>query len=143
MKNKVFLDFCIWGFEDITPDQITQVLGVQPIKVYIKGQKNNPKFAPVAKRNGWRMDSGLDKYASFEDQMKAILDIIEGKIDLFRPFCEKYYCEFSCAVYVYFDNEESTPSIHLDARYNRLIKELNIQFDVDLYCLPDDKADQL
>jgi hypothetical protein len=26
--------------------------------------------------------------------------------------------------------------VHLDARYNRLIKELNIEFDVDLYCLP-------
>jgi len=139
MKNEVFLDFCIWGFEDITPEQITQALGMQPTKVYIKGQKKNPKFAAVAKQNGWRMNSGLDKHASFEDQMMSILDIIEPRIDLFRPFCEKYYCEIVCAVNVYYDNDESTPSIHLDARYNRLIKELNLEFDVDLYCLPNDQ----
>jgi hypothetical protein len=141
MKNEVFLDFCIWGFEDITVDYITQTLGIQPTKVYIKGQKKNPKFTAVAKQNGWRMDSGLGKYASFEDQMKTILDIIESKIDLFRPFCEKYYCEFSCAIFIRYDNNESTPSVHLDARYNRLIKELNIEFDVDLYCLPNDHSE--
>jgi len=135
MKNEVILDFCIWGFEDITPDHITQALGIQPTKVYIKGEKKNPQFAALAKKNGWRMNAGLDKYASFEDQMKALLDTIESRIDLFRPFCEKYYCEFACAVKVYYDNDESTPSLHLDVRYNRLAKELNIEFDVDLYCL--------
>jgi hypothetical protein len=136
MKNEIVLEFCIWGFEDVAPKYITQELGIEPVKVYIKGEKKNPKFAAVAKRNGWRMGSGLDRYASFEDQMKAMLDVIESKIDLFRPFCKKYYCEFSCAIFIRYDNEESTPSVHLDARYNRLIKELNIEFDVDLYCLP-------
>lgn len=136
MKNEVHLDFTIADFEDITHDEITQQLGINPVKVYIKGQAKNPNFGGIAKRNRWLMGSGLDKYASFEDQMKAMLDIIESKIDLFRPFCEKYYCEFSCAIFIRYDNEESTPSVHLNARYNRLIKELNIEFDVDLYCLP-------
>jgi hypothetical protein len=139
MKNELFLDFCIWNFDDTTADDITKTLGIQPIKVYIKGQKKNAKSATVAKQNGWRMNSGLDKYASFDDQMEAILDIIEPRIDLFRQFCEKYYCEFSCALYIYYNNDESIPSIHLNSRYNRLVKELNIEFDVDLYCLPNDQ----
>ena len=136
MKNEVFLDFCIWDFDDISHEEISQKLGIAPTKIYIKGKKIDPKFSRVSKKNGWRMSTGLDKYASFEDQMKAMLDIIESKIELFRPFCEKYYCEFSCAIYIRYDNEESTPWVHLDARYNRFIKELNIEFDVDLYCLP-------
>lgn len=140
MKNEVILDFCIWNFEDITSDEITSILGIQPTKVYIKGQKQNPKFQILSKKNGWRMGSPLDKYSSFEDQMNAMLDIIEKKIELFRPFCEKYYCEFSCAIFVRFDNDESTPWIHLDARYNRLVKELNIEFDFDLYCLPNSES---
>lgn len=80
------------------------------------------------------MGAGLERYASFEAQMNALLDVIEARIDLFRPLCQKYYCEFACGVFIQFDNGESTPWIHLDARYNRLIKELNIEFDVDLYC---------
>jgi hypothetical protein len=136
MKHEVVLSFVIADFDDISHDKITEKIGITPIRIYIKGERKNPAFSGIAKRNRWIMGSGLDKYTSFEDQMNAMLDIIESKIDLFRPFCEKYYCEFSCAIFIRYDNEESTPSVHLDARYNRLIKELNIEFDVDLYCLP-------
>jgi hypothetical protein len=137
MRNEVVLDFCIWDFNDVTHDYITEQLGIMPIKLHLKGSPINPKFSQrVAKKNRWIMSCGLDKYASFESQMEAMLNLIEPKIDLFRPFCDKYYCEFSCAIFIRYDNEESTPSVHLDARYNRLIKELKIEFDVDLYCLP-------
>lgn len=138
-KNEVIVDFVIADFNDITHEEITRKIGINPIKVYVKGEKRNPrnpKSTALLKNNRWVMGSSLDKYSSFEDQMNALLNIIEPKIELFRPFCAKYYCEFSCAVYIYFDNEESTPWVHLNARYNKLITELNIEFDVDLYCLP-------
>jgi hypothetical protein len=38
-------------------------------------------------------------------------------------------------VFVYYNNEESIPAVHLNAQYNKLIKELNIAFDVDLYVM--------
>jgi Domain of unknown function (DUF4279) len=143
MKNEIVLRFCIWDYNDITHQEITNTLGIEPYKIYVKGQKKNPKNpegSALIKENGWLMESALDHFASFEDQMNAMLDIIESKIDLFRPFCEKYYCEFSCAIFIRYDNEESTPSVHLNARYNRLIKELNIEFDIDLYCLPNSEG---
>ena len=135
MKNKIVLDLGIWDFDDITHNEITEMLGIQPIKVYVKGEKRNPKNpnSPLIKKNGWRMSSPLDEYASFDDQMNAILDIIESKFDVFKVICAKYLCEFSCAIFVYHGNEDSTPSVHLDSRYNKLNKELNIEFDVDLY----------
>lgn len=136
MKNEVILDFCIWGVEDITPDYITQVLGIQPVKIYLKGEKTNPKLSLLEKKNGWRMGSSLNKYTPFEEQMNAMIDIIEAKKELFKMFCEKYYCEFSCAVYIRYDNGESIPSVHLNSRYNKLIGQLNIEFDLDIYCLP-------
>ena len=138
MKNEVHLDFTIVDFEDITHDEITQKLGINPKTIYVKGTKKycDSSVSTLVKRNRWIMGSHLDPYSTFEDQMNAMLDIIESKIDLFRPFCKKYHCEFSCAIFVRYDNEESTPWVHLDSRYNRLIRELNIEFDVDLYCLP-------
>jgi len=134
MKNEIFLDFTIADFEDISHEEITQALGIKPMKIYTKGQKANPNFGLISRRNRWIIGNGLDKYASFEEHMNALLDIIESKKTLFKPFCEKYYCEFSCAIYVYYDNGESTPSIHFNSRYNKLIRELNIEFDLDLYC---------
>lgn len=136
MKHEIFLDFAFWDFDGISHDMITDMLDIKPVKTYIKGERLNPNFLTVAKRNGWRMASGLDKHASFEDQMNAILDIIEPKIELFRGLCAKYYSEFSCAVFIRYNNGESIPSIHLSERYNNIVKELNAEFDLDLYCLP-------
>lgn len=136
MKNKIVLDFCIWGFEDLTSGEITEMLNIQPVKVYTKGEKVDSKFLIVAEENGWRMTSYLDQYASFEDQMNTLLDVIEGKIHLFKPLCEKYYCEFSCALFIGYNNGESTPWVHLGSRYNRISKVLNIEFDIDIFTLP-------
>ncbi len=140
MKNEIHLSFIIADFDDINHDDITKILDIKPSKIYIKGQKKYPASSvlTLVKRNRWILKSQLDEYSSFEDQMNAMLDIIESKIDLFRPFCQKYCCEFSCAIFVRYDNNESTPSLHLNSRYNRVIKELNIEFDLDLYCLPNE-----
>jgi hypothetical protein len=44
----------------------------------------------------------------------------------------------SCAVYIRYNNDESIPWIHLTKRYNDLASQLNIEFDLDLYCLPNE-----
>jgi len=74
------------------------------------------------------MGGGLDMYAPFEDQMNNILDIIERKMDIFELLSKKYYFEFACAIFVYKDNGESKPSVHLDNRYNKIAELLNIEF---------------
>lgn len=135
MKNKIVLDFAIWEFEDISHDEISKMLSIEPVKLYIKGEKRNPSISnsPLIKQNGWRMTAPLPESSSFEGQMNYFLDIIESKYAVFEIICKKYLCEFSCAIFVYYGNEESTPSINLGSRYNKLNKELNIEFDVDLY----------
>ncbi len=136
MANEIYLDFCIWNFDDITHQEITQILGITPSKIYVKGKPTNPKLPQnISKVNGWRMGSGLNKQFSFEEQMEEMLRIIEEKIELFKPICEKYHTEFSCAIYSYQNSEESFPSVHLNSRYNSLIKKLNIEFDLDVYIL--------
>lgn len=134
MNHEVILRFCLWDFDDISSEDITKTLGIKPEIIYKKGQQKNPNSISLAKNNGWIMGSSLDKYTSFEEQMNALLDIIEAKIDKFKPLCNKYYSEFSCAIFIRFENGDSYPSVHLDKRYNKIIKELNIEFDLDLYC---------
>lgn len=133
MKNEIIVRFGIWDFDDITHDKLSELLGIKPNKVYIKGERKNPNFSALSKKNGWLLDSPKSKYSSFEDQMNALLDIIESNLDVFKIVCEKYHCEFSCAIFVYHGNDESTPWIHLGSHYNKLNKELNIEFDIDFY----------
>ena len=139
-KNEIHLGFSIYGFNDITHEEITKLLGIQPSHQRIKGQIKNPKNpnSPLIEVNKWTMDSGLDRYSDFDSQLSKLLNVIESKIDLFKPICQKYQCEFSCGLFVYYNNGESTPWVHLDSRYNNVIRELNIEFDVDLYVLPNE-----
>jgi hypothetical protein len=134
-KNKVDLLFKIVDFEDITHDGISRMLGIVPAHTAVKGGKRNPNNpqSPLKTNNSWSMGSGLDEYADFEEQMNALLNIIEQKKGVFKLLCSKYYCEFACAIFTYKDNDESTPWVHLDKRYHQIAAELNIEFDLDLY----------
>ncbi len=136
-NNQVILSFCIWNFEDISHSDISEMLGLLPEKTYVKGEKRNPNNldpnSPKIKNHGWLLGSGLDEHAPFEDQMNNLLNKLEPRVSVLKSLCSKYYCEFSCGMFVYRDNGESTPSVHLNDRYNNFIRELNVEFDVDLY----------
>ena len=138
MTNELILRFCIWDFDDISHDEITRLIGVEPCKIYIKGQKKNPNFSVLATYNGWLMNApNCDKLSPFEEQLNSLLEVLEGKRDLLLLFSKKYTCEFSCAVYINDAKNDSTPSVHLPYRYNNLVGGLNIAFDLDLYCMAD------
>lgn len=131
MKNSVFLDFKIVGFEDITHNELTNLIGLQPTKIQVKGEKVNPMVNKLFVSNVWILGSSCPAEISFSDQMNALLDILEPKIAVLKCICQKYYCEFSCVLYL--NQGENTPWVHFDRRYNDFNKELNIEFDLDLY----------
>ncbi len=141
MKNEIILSFCIWGFEDCTPDDITRATGLTPVSTYVKGEKKNPKFAALAKQNGWILGTPYDKYTPFDQQMNYLSELLAEKKEVFKPLCDQYYCEFSCALFVYAGNGESTPWVHLSRQHNSLLKELDIEFDLDLYCYSDSDSE--
>ena len=123
-------------FEGITHGEITNLIGIQPTLILKKGDlKNlNNLTGPIRKYNHWIYEVPLSNNTSFEEQMACLLDIIEPKIGVLKILAEKHTLEISCVLYVYAGTEESTPSIHLDSRYRNVLKEVNIEFDLDLYC---------
>jgi hypothetical protein len=136
MHNEIILRFCIWGFNDIAHGEITNIMGIQPSKIYVKGERENSKSTALVKENGWLLEPTSDRGLSFEVQLENLLGLLESKKKLVKKFCEDYTCQISCGVFIYFDNGESTPSIRLSTEYNKLIRELDLEFDVDIYCLP-------
>jgi hypothetical protein len=135
VRNEIVLSFCVWDFNDISHDELTKIFGTNPSKVHIKGEAMNPEFSPrLATENGWILNATTDKFTSFAEQMDNLLCILESRIVVLKPICSKYYCEFSLALFIYSD-QESTPSVHLSSRYHALARELDFEFDLDLYCL--------
>src|ERR1700756_569198 len=102
-RNQVDLRFSIWNFDDISHSDISAILDLIPVRLFIKGEPRNPKNtkpdSPKIKQNGWIIDSGLSQYDSFEDQMNRLLNILEPRIEPLKEICSKYYAEFSCALH--------------------------------------------
>lgn len=138
LSNDLNLSFCIWDYEDITSEAISKKLDIQPYKIYIKGQRINPKFERLAKRNGWVYGTPYENKEDFKTQLDKILDILEPKIPILKEYAKKYNCEFSCAIFLN-NREESTPWIHFSKRYNAFIREVDAEFDFDIYYPPLDE----
>ena len=135
MENEICVSLNISDFEDITHDEISTFLGVAPSMIHITGERMRPNHTRMAKRNVWFLHAPGYKTASVEEQVGALLDIIEPKLEQFKTICNKYYTEFSIALYMYVDTDESTPSLHLENRYHKIATELNAELDIDMILL--------
>lgn len=135
-KHKVELRFCVSGFEDITHAELTNLFGIKPVKEYLKGLPINPKLSQgkVATLNRWLICSPNFKVDDdFETQMNGFIELAKNKTAVFNDICKKYFCEFSCAIFLEAGIEMSTPWIHLGDDYNTYFGKLNVHFDMDLY----------
>jgi hypothetical protein len=74
MKNEIDLSLCLWRYEDITHEEITTLTGLQPLEVYVKGERKSKVSTALCKENGWIYKPPLkDKYATFEQQMQCLM----------------------------------------------------------------------
>lgn len=132
MENEIHLTFCIWGFSDISPQEITDMLGLKPKTVLIKGEKTNPKFLIVAKENGWMYTHSKIVTKPFKNQMDKLLSVLRTKEKVLKRLTDKYHCEISCAIFRKSD-EESMPWVHLTKAHILFLNEFGVEFDLDLY----------
>jgi hypothetical protein len=134
---EVFLQ--ISDFEDITHAQLTELVGVQPSRIFVKGQPYNPKIGAVSKRNRWLLFAYGTTHPLFEDQVDALSALMTPRMATFQYLCRRYTCTVGCAVKIYVGNGESTPSVHLERRHVELLEALGAEFDVDIYaCRPEE-----
>jgi len=136
MLNEIWLELGVYSFDDITHEELSAILGLEPTRIMVKGQpKRNRPNAPIWKGNGWRYQATKDVFMPFEDQMNLLLDVIEQRKEVFHEISNRYECEISLALYIYTNTEESTPSVHFDQRYLQVMAGLNVEFDIDIILL--------
>lgn len=133
-KVEVFLE--ISGFEDVSHTDITQLLGLEPNRVYVKGQPRNPQGGSLARTNRWLLYGYSPERPRllFEDQVDALISLVMPRLTAFQALCHRYTCVLRCGVMSYCENGESTPAVHLERRHVELLEALTADFDVDIYC---------
>lgn len=130
------VSFGLWEFTDVTPEEITILLGLHPLRVFRKGlpDEKNPRM--ICRENGWIFASpepDMYDFFSFEKQLKALFQVLEEKKELLKPLCDKWSAEISCGIYL--DVTHGTtkvPAIHIEKEYNALATYLNIEWDIDI-----------
>ncbi|VTR43297.1 Uncharacterised protein [Sphingobacterium thalpophilum] len=132
------LSFAIWDFENNTHDVITNDLGLSPSKIFVKGERISPKISKIRKRNAWIYGPSYGNTEDFETQLNKLLDVLEPRIPILKEYSKKYPCDFSLA---YFCSAlgYKPPLIHLGKRYHDFIREVDAEFDLDLYYSPLDE----
>ena len=131
---EAYLD--IFDFEDLTHEQISEMLGLQPSRIHVKGQRHNPNFGRLAPRNRWmlQMYTKEGPWLNIEEQLDELLALVTLRRVAFQQLAA--HCKFAikCAVKVYVQHNESTPAVFLEHRHVELLTFLQATFDVDIYC---------
>lgn len=123
MGHEIQGSLCFWEFEDLAPEAITALLGVEPSRVMRTGDSWGRSGTRVWPYNGWIWEASADKSTPFDVQCSALLDLLEARREAIKSFSHRCSGEIACMLWLYADNGESTPSVHLDARYHALASE--------------------
>jgi hypothetical protein len=138
MKNEIQVDLRIMEFP-FHPDQITEMVGVQPTEIWLKGQRTLGSIGALLKENGWGLSSNCDRHAEFGEHIQSLIGQITPYIERFAQVSNQYYTELSCAVYIYYNNDESTPWLGFTKEEMRFFDQIGAAVDFDLYTLPGKK----
>ena len=132
--NKITVYLRISGFS-CDPSAITEILGIQPDKVWRKGDllMHTEKFKH--KDNGWEIKSVSSDTIYLESHITDILKTALPVRDKFKNLPVGSSVMLTCGVS--FSPDSAIPSIFLDTETLRFLGEINADIDVDLYCVED------
>ena len=68
---------------DLAPNEIAEILSIQPTDYGVKGTKPGPKSRPL-KTHSWSLVCPLDDEVRIETQIAWLLDTVEPQIDALR-----------------------------------------------------------
>ncbi|MBD2307081.1 DUF4279 domain-containing protein [Chroococcidiopsis sp. FACHB-1243] len=135
-SSKISVSFTILGTdsnsEDLDPDKITAIVGIQPTKMWKVGDLVSKRSTLRHKQNGWSFKSKLEESATLEDHISYIFEQLKPNWQNLVEICTHYYTEIECAIYFY---EDDIPAIHFERQSLKLISELNAEIDIDIYDL--------
>ena len=126
--------FGVFGFGD-DPSDVTKIMGVEPSRSWIKGEPTSYKLWGVQSHSRWELRTPADPSLSLEDQLIALLLLLQDYKAQIHEVSEKYEAGICCYAYYY---SEFNPGLHLSESIIRRLADLRLSIDFDLYFLGED-----
>lgn len=130
--DRIHLYLSVFDFDPAPPSDVTALLGIDPTTAWMEGEPVSGH--PTARRtfSSWQLKSPLPLTTGFEEQMEALLRIMEDRAEQVRLVNERFGAQIGCAAYF----QSVNPGFGLSADHCARIAVLGLSLDFDLYCLP-------
>jgi hypothetical protein len=126
--NKIHVSFGVIGFSG-SPDVVTGLVGIEPTSAWATG---DPGMRGEPRRFArWTLASPAGEDAPVEDQLAALLPLLEARAAAVAEAARRFEAGIRCAAYFH----EANPGFHLDAALVARVAALGLSLDFDLYCL--------
>ena len=133
-KDEAGVNFGVFGFGN-DPSVVTKIMSVEPSRSWIKGEPISDKLRGVQSYSRWELRTPADPSLSLEDQLVALLPLLQDYKAQIREVSEKFEAGICCYAYYY---EEFNPGLHLSEDTIRRLADLRLSIDFDLYFLAED-----
>jgi hypothetical protein len=121
------------------PDLITEKTSLQPYKVYKKGITYKTQFGKewTSKSNCWEIKYEQKNAVYSDDAIHGFIEkIIHPHLDYFTEVLKDATGMLRFVYEYYYSNNIG---IHFNKDFIKLLSQLNLEVDFDLYCLHEDK----
>ena len=134
MALEVSAAFILTGSQ-ISPDDITDLIGVQPSQTWLTGDSIQ-RTALKRKHDGWSLATDPANELDLAKPVQALLDVLEPHREGILEAKRKYdlNAEFSIGAYV----EEDIPIVHFEESLVARIALLEAAIDVDIILVGED-----
>ena len=141
MAPEIMTEFIIVGM-NVTPDEITQAIGIAPTKTWRFGEPDQNTFARRKhKDNGGCISTSYHQDVDLEKYARQLLEVLLPKSELITTFCREngLACELSFAAYV----TEETPTTVLSKELIKDLAKWNASLDLDIILTEDNSKQEV
>ena len=136
-KQEVKVSLVIGG-SNCAPEEITASLGIEPTRIYRKGESkivgSPPRELPMKhKESVWILDAP-DNDADIERKLEWLANKLSDRAEAVKRITEKCPAEVSIVIY----SGDANPGLRLSSQLLMKIADLGLDVDVDLYYMGED-----
>jgi hypothetical protein len=136
--DKIDIYFIIDNIQ-FDPDEITNKTGLNPYRVYKKGLEYNinRKNKFISESNSWEIEYTHENVIYSEEAIDGFIEqIINPHKDYFKNILNDANGKIE---FVYYYYKTNNMGIVFENKFIKLLAELNLMVDFDLYCLHEDE----
>lgn len=126
--------------DEFSIEHFTNVLGIKPIRTYIKGEAiKRPPNPNVISRGthyrqytSWELGTDYEQSYDISEQLDFVLNQLEGKEEQLNQLRENYDLAYRFTIVIQIENNEK-PAMYLDRRFIHFTDSIGADVDFDLY----------